>query len=69
MTMDYCDMAACAADFDLELALAAQKRRAAATTHSSRTDCLVCGDPLPIVRQQHGFCRCVECQTRVELRR
>lgn len=67
--MDYCDMAAHAADFDLALALDAQKRRAAATAQPARTDCLVCGDPLPLVRQQHGFCRCVECQTRLEQRR
>ena len=68
--MDYCDMAETAAAFDLELALQAQRRRAAAAVNTAaRTDCLVCHEELPLVRQQHGFCRCVECQTRLEARR
>lgn len=69
--MDYCDMAASIADFDLALALDAQKRRAAAATaqQEARPDCLVCGDAIPLVRQQHGFSRCVDCQTRIEKQR
>lgn len=69
--MDYCDMAASIADFDLALALDAQKRRAAAATanQEARPDCLACGDPIPLVRQQHGFNRCVECQSRIEAKR
>lgn len=69
--MDYCDMAQSAAEFDLDLALAQQRRRAqaAATDQPVRTECIVCGDDLPEVRQRHGFCRCVHCQTRLEARR